>query len=77
MKQIKFEGVWGELEAKHCFQRHLKNFLLHFISLLRDPIFKNIYVVAEVDFIFLKTRRRSNFKRFQYQFWISVKGSEK
>ena len=43
------------------------------MSLLRAPIFKNSHILAEIDFIFLKARRRSNFKGFQYQIQTSVK----
>ena len=77
MKQRELEGVWGELEAKYCFQRQLKNFIFLFMSLLRHPIFKNDHFVAEIDFIYLKTSPRSNYKGFQYQSWTSVKRSEK
>ena len=38
IKQIKFEGTWGELEARNYFQRCMKNFLLHFTSSSRAPI---------------------------------------
>ena len=27
LKQIKFEGEWGELEAKYCFQRELEKYI--------------------------------------------------
>ena len=46
------------------------------LSSLRAPIFENSHFVAEIDFIFLKARPRSNFKGFQYQIWTSVKRSE-
>ena len=55
----------------------LKNFRLYFMSLIRSPIFENSHFPAEVFFIFLNTRPRSNFKGFQYEIWISVKRSEK
>ena len=32
VKQIKFEGVWGKLEAKYCFQR--QSWLKH----MRQPL---------------------------------------
>ena len=63
--------------SKYYDQDCLKNFLLHFVSLLRGLIFKNSHFVADIYFIFIKTCPRSNFKGFQYQIWTSVQRSEK
>ena len=42
VKGIKFEGVYGALEAKICFQRvSKKNFILVFMLLLASPIDRN------------------------------------
>ena len=56
----------GESQKQNVISRDsLKNFLLHFTSLLRAPIFKNSHFVAEIYFIFPRTRPRLNFKGFQ------------
>ena len=47
--------------SKYYDQHCLTNFLLHFMSLLRAPIFKNSHSVAEIYVIFVKTHPRSNF----------------
>ena len=47
-------------------QNRLKNFLLHFMSLLRATAIENNPFFAEIYFIFLKTCPRSKFKGFQY-----------
>ena len=63
--------------SQYYDQDCLKKFFFHFMSLLRAPILKNNQFLAEIFFIFLKTRPGSNFKGFQYQIWTSVKRSEK
>ena len=51
--------------SKYYGQICLKNFLLYFMSSLKDPIFENSKFVAEIYFIFLKIRPTSNFEFFQ------------
>ena len=53
----------------------LKNFLLHFISPLRVPLFENSNFVVEICFIFLKTCPRSNFKSLSKPQWKDRKNS--
>ena len=71
-KLIKHQKV-SKYYDRHC----LKNLLLHFMSLLIVPIFKNSHAVVEIYFIFLKTRPKSNFKDFQFLNWTLVKRPEK
>ena len=44
---------------------------------LTAPIVKNNHILAEIYFIFLKKRPRTNLKVFQYEIWTSVKRSKK
>ena len=53
-----------------------KIFLL-FMSLLKDPIFKNSHITAVIYFTFLKKRLGPNLEVFQYQIWTPVKRWEK
>ena len=59
-----FFHLWGKKNlVKHqkvskCYDQDcLKNFLLHFMSSLRAPIFENSNFVIEICLIFLKTSR--------------------
>ena len=47
------------------------------MSSLRAAISENGHLMAEINFIFLKTYPRSKFKCFEYQIWTSGKRSEK
>ena len=44
----------------------LKNFILHFMSLLTSLIVKNSHTLARIYFVFLTKRPRSNLKSFGY-----------
>ena len=44
VKEMKFKGVWGELEAKKCFQRQSEKLLLVFMSLLTALSDKNCHI---------------------------------
>ena len=43
-KEIKFEGVWGELESKKFFIHSLQNFILLFMLLLTTKFVKNEHI---------------------------------
>ena len=73
-KKSSFKEPGASYKQNTVSRDSLKNFLLHRISLLKAPIFKNSHFVAKIYFIFLKTRPWSNFKDLQYQIWTSVKG---
>ena len=64
------------MPQKNNAQDCLKIFLCLFMSFLGAPISRNCLFLAEIDFLFQKTRRRSSFKGFQYQIWTSAKKSE-
>ena len=61
VKQIIFKGMWGELEAKNCFQRQSAKFSFAFY------VFFNSHILAGIYFTFLRERLRPNLKVFQYQ----------
>ena len=69
---LKFQQV-----SKYFEPNCLQNFLLLFISLLTVLIVKNGHILAKVFFTILKKRPRPNVKGIQYQFWTSLKRSQK
>ena len=44
VKEIKFEGVWGELESKKVSSDSLQNFILPFMLLLTTKFVKNDHI---------------------------------
>ena len=58
---------------KYYGHDRLKNFLLHFVSLLTVLDVKNSHILFRIYTIFLKKRPTPNLKGFQYQVWTSVK----
>ena len=44
VKEIKFEGVWGELESKKVSRDCLQNFILLFMLLLTTNFIKNDHI---------------------------------
>ena len=60
VKQSKFKGVCGNLEAKDCFHRLSTKFSFAFMSLLTAPIAKNSRTFTLIYLIFLKLRPRPN-----------------
>ena len=59
VRQIIFEGIQGQLEAK-------TNFLSQFISILTALIVKKSHILTGIFFIFLRKRSRPNLKSFKY-----------
>ena len=64
-KEIKFEGVCDQLEARNSFQTQSGKPFSLFVSLLTALIVKNSYILPGIYFIFLKQRPRSNLKGIQ------------
>ena len=73
VKQIKSEGVLGELQATNCSRDSLQIFFCFFTSLLTGLIVKNSYFLAGIYFTFLKKRPRPKLEGFKYQIWASLK----
>ena len=44
VKEIKFEGVWGDLESKKVSRDMLQNFILPFMLLLTTKFVKNDHI---------------------------------
>ena len=78
-KQINFERVLEELEAKNCLQRQSVIFLffLIFMSSLTAGILKNSHVFAEIDIFFLENALSKTWKAFNTKFRAQLKKSLK
>ena len=53
-KQLKFKGVWGELESKKGFQRLSEEFSFLFMLLMTTKFVKNGHILGKIFFIILK-----------------------